>query len=94
MSENISETISAENISAKTRKIQLPFESVDAEPYIFASYGHDNKEAVFPLLRQLPADRVFDTDCFGGEMIEKTDRFPAGLFAAACLFSFCFCRQK
>ena len=36
-----------------TRRIRLPFESTDEKPYIFASYGHDDKEKVFPLLKQL-----------------------------------------
>ena len=36
-----------------TRRIKLPFESNDEKPYIFASYGHDDKEKVFPLLRKL-----------------------------------------
>ena len=36
-----------------TRRIKLPFESKDEKPYIFASYGHDDKEKVFPLLRAI-----------------------------------------
>ena len=36
-----------------TRRIRLPFESRDEKPYIFASYGHDDKEKVFPILRML-----------------------------------------
>ena len=36
-----------------TRRINLPFESTDGKPYIFASYGHDDKEKVFPLLKEL-----------------------------------------
>ena len=37
----------------KTRRIQLPFAAVDKKPYIFASYGHDDKNVVFPLLKKL-----------------------------------------
>ena len=36
-----------------TRRIKLPFESTDGKPYIFASYGHDDKEKVFPALKEL-----------------------------------------
>ena len=36
-----------------TRRIRLPFESKDEKPYIFASYGHDDKEKVFLLLKSL-----------------------------------------
>lgn len=36
-----------------TRRIRLPFESSEGKPYIFASYGHDDKEKVFPLLKEL-----------------------------------------
>ena len=36
-----------------TRRIRLPFESTDEKPYIFVSYGHDDKEKVFPLLKTL-----------------------------------------
>ena len=39
-----------------TRRIKLPFESKDDKPYIFASYGHDDKEKVFPLLKELYED--------------------------------------
>ena len=35
------------------RRIRLPFESSEESPYIFASYGHDDKEKVFPLLKKL-----------------------------------------
>lgn len=42
----------SENTS-RTRKIKLPFASVNDKPYIFASYGHDDKEVVFPLLKRL-----------------------------------------
>ena len=38
---------------SNTRRIRLPFESTDREPYIFASYGHDDKEKVFPVLKEL-----------------------------------------
>ena len=36
-----------------TRRMKLPFESKDDKPYIFASYGHDDKETVFPLMKAL-----------------------------------------
>ena len=38
---------------SNTRRIRLPFESTDEKPYIFASYGHDDKGTVFPLLNAL-----------------------------------------
>ena len=38
---------------SNARRIKLPFESTDVKPYIFASYGHDDKEQVFPLLKEL-----------------------------------------
>ncbi len=38
---------------SRTRRIRLPFASVDDKPYIFASYGHDDKEVVFPLLKKI-----------------------------------------
>ena len=35
------------------RKLALPFRSTDSKPYIFASYGHNDKEKVFPLIKKL-----------------------------------------
>ena len=40
-------------MAQRSRKITLPFRSVDEKPYIFASYGHDDKEIVFPKPKEL-----------------------------------------
>ena len=37
----------------KTRKIEVPFEAASQKPYVFASYAHDDKDVVFPMLKEL-----------------------------------------
>ena len=40
-------------ITVNTRRIKLPFKASEEKPYIFASYGHNDKEKVFPIFKQL-----------------------------------------
>ena len=43
----------SESQQSGSRRITLPFKATDQKPYIFASYGHNDKEKVFPLFKQL-----------------------------------------
>ena len=40
-------------ITVNTRRIKLPFKASEEKPYIFASYGHNDKEKVFLIFKQL-----------------------------------------
>lgn len=43
----------AEHKAIRSRRIKLPFQSVGKGDYIFASYGHNDKDRVYPILKEL-----------------------------------------